>query len=129
MPSRCLQDVFEDEKLLRSIMAKTGNHFVISLDFGYVLHHCNLIIIIVIHNSRPLFIFKIIITSPIIISYSNQKKLFLIHNNFSSSKTSSRRLGRWEIVCIGRKQIVTVKTSSGSFLDVLEIEKCFLGHW
>ena len=22
-------------------MIKTDNHFVISLDFGYVLHHCN----------------------------------------------------------------------------------------
>ena len=35
------QDVLEDEKLLHFIMTKTGNRFVISLNVGYVLHHCN----------------------------------------------------------------------------------------
>ena len=31
----------EDGKLLRFIKTKTENRFVISLDFGYVLHHYN----------------------------------------------------------------------------------------
>ena len=31
----------KDGKLLRFIMTKTENRFVISLDFGYVLHHFN----------------------------------------------------------------------------------------
>ena len=34
-------DVLEDEKLLRFITTKAGNRFVISLDLGDVLHHCN----------------------------------------------------------------------------------------
>lgn len=38
---RRVQDVVENEKMLRFIMTKTGNCFVISLGFGYVLHHCN----------------------------------------------------------------------------------------
>ena len=32
----------ENEKLLRINMTKTDNRFVISLDFGYVLQHCNI---------------------------------------------------------------------------------------
>ena len=36
-----LQSVFEDEKLLSFIMTKTDNRFVISLNLGYVLFHCN----------------------------------------------------------------------------------------
>ena len=36
-----LKNVLEYEKLLRFIMTKTDNRFVISLDFGYALHHCN----------------------------------------------------------------------------------------
>ena len=39
--SRRLQDVLTDKKLLRFIMTKTGDRFVISLDLGYVQHHCN----------------------------------------------------------------------------------------
>ena len=39
--SRRLQDILEEEKLLRSIMTKANNYLVISLDLGYVLHHCN----------------------------------------------------------------------------------------
>ena len=31
----------KDRKLLRLIKTKTENRFVISLDFGYVLHHFN----------------------------------------------------------------------------------------
>ena len=38
--SRRLQD-FEEEEFLRFIMTKTDNHFVISLDLAYVLHHYN----------------------------------------------------------------------------------------
>ena len=33
--------MLEDDKLLLYYEKKTGNYFVISLDFGYVLHHCN----------------------------------------------------------------------------------------
>ena len=33
------QDFLEDDKLLRFITT-TGNRFVISLGFSYVLHHC-----------------------------------------------------------------------------------------
>ena len=36
-----LQDVLEDEMLLRFFMTKTDNRFVIPLDFGYVQHHYN----------------------------------------------------------------------------------------
>ena len=38
---RRLKDVLEEEKLLRFIMTKTDNHFVMSLDFVYVLHFHN----------------------------------------------------------------------------------------
>ena len=38
---RRLQDVLEDKKLLRFITTKADNRFELSLDFGYVLHHCN----------------------------------------------------------------------------------------
>ena len=33
--------LLEDEKLSHFIVTKIDNRFVISLDFGYVLHHCN----------------------------------------------------------------------------------------
>ena len=36
-----LQDVLEDEMLLRFFMTKADNRFMISLDFGYVQHHYN----------------------------------------------------------------------------------------
>ena len=36
-----LQSVLEDEKLLSLIMTKTDNRFVILLNLGYVLFHCN----------------------------------------------------------------------------------------
>ena len=36
-----LKDVLDDEKLLRSIMTKADNRFVISLYIGYILYHCN----------------------------------------------------------------------------------------
>ena len=39
--SRCLQDVMEEEKLVLFVMTKIDNRFVFSLDFNYVLHHCN----------------------------------------------------------------------------------------
>ena len=38
---RRLKDDFEDKKFLHFIMIKKDNRFVILLDFGYVLHHCN----------------------------------------------------------------------------------------
>ena len=41
--SRRLEDFLEDGKLLRFIKIKTENSFVISLDFGYVPHHCDTI--------------------------------------------------------------------------------------
>lgn len=36
-----LQNVLEDKKFSRFIMTKTDNRFMISLDLGYVPHHCN----------------------------------------------------------------------------------------
>ena len=41
MTWRRFQDVLEDEKLLSFIITKTDNRFGISLDLGYVQHHCN----------------------------------------------------------------------------------------
>ena len=39
--SKVIQDVLEDVTLLCFITTKTDNRLVKSLDFGYVLHHCN----------------------------------------------------------------------------------------
>ena len=61
----------------------------------------------------------------------------LQRNNFLSSKTSSRRLGRRKIVtrCLGRRKIVTLKTfwrrlqdmSRRRLQDVFKTNKCLLG--
>ena len=46
----------EDENLLHFIMTRTGNRFAISLallEFGYVLHHCNVRGFLCIHMALP----------------------------------------------------------------------------
>ena len=38
---RCLEDALEGQILLDFVMTKTGNRFMVLLDFGYNLQHCS----------------------------------------------------------------------------------------
>ena len=76
--------------------------------------NCNRNVLIVTQYSKLLFTFKIVIAT-------------FFHDNFSSSKTSSRRfrehLARLDILCLGRQEISKLKMSSRRLGD----QKMFAG--
>ena len=112
---RSLEEVLKEEKVLPFIMIKTDNCFMISLGFGYALHFCGAKSCLYICND---------VTACVRLWGDGIEDLCFDwpqHNNFSSSKASSRRLGRGEIVRLGRQKIVTLKRTWRRLWDYVSL--------
>ena len=114
---RRLQDFFKTCWKTRNcyvIMTKTDNYFVISLDFGYVLHRC---------NAKKLLIYSHDINECVDLKGDLGKK--------DVFRMSSRRLQDIledeKLYILEKREIVSLQISQRRLQDVMESNKCLLG--